>query len=280
MGLFIGITAIGKLCLKMVVTNNTCAHLLFPFQFFDFLFLYVFFNVRTVDGTVNSVTGTFIAQTCLLQLNIIARNSGITHAAMFQGLDPYISKIRGKRGVIKRFRVNSDPLYTLQFLARISLQYDLADGCAIILTPTMVSFFILRDGYFTLQGTGILLTACDLNQLWLRFFVLALIKPAASAIARKILIKDMRKTLLGKKTRHGVSKLAAEVVASSKLQVAGQSDGGEMDRKVQGKFKMVEEQLAVVREELSIKNMNFWYLARNLIVKAWPFYTAVVIFQV
>jgi len=108
--------------------------------------------------------------------------------------------------------------------------------------------------------------------------------PAASTIARQILIRDMRKTLLGKVTKHGVSKLAAEVIASSKLQVdGGKKVGGsfadETDAKLQSKFNMVEEQLAVVRRELSIKNMNYRHLTRVLLQRAWVFYLAVIVFQ-
>jgi hypothetical protein len=116
---------------------------------------------------------------------------------------------------------------------------------------------------------------------WLRFLLLILIKPAASTIARNMLKKDMRKTLLGKKTKFGVSKLAAEVVANSKINLAG-SDGHDVsttDAKLQEQFDMVQEQLEVVRKELSIRNMNYGYLAERLIGRAWFFFACVVAFQ-
>ena len=63
--LFITVTMLGKLSLTLVATKNACTHLLFPFQFFDFLFLYVFFSLRSIgDG----VTVGWVTQQCLLQL--------------------------------------------------------------------------------------------------------------------------------------------------------------------------------------------------------------------
>ena len=38
----------------------------------------------------------------------------------------------------------------LQFLARIAISYDLADLTAMFTVPAMVSFFVLRDGFFSL----------------------------------------------------------------------------------------------------------------------------------
>ena len=49
---------------------------------------------------------------------------------------------------------------TLQFLARLGIQYDLADVTSILLVPTIVSATVWRDGYFTMQGTGILVEHC------------------------------------------------------------------------------------------------------------------------
>ena len=120
-----------------------------------------------------------------------------------------------------------------------------------------------------------------LSQVWLRFLLLILIKPAASTIARNMLKRDMRKTLLGKKTKFGVSKLAAEVVANSRIKLAG-DDGHDVtttDAKLQERFDMVQEQLEVVRKELSIRNMNYGFLAERLIGRAWFFFACVVVFQ-
>ena len=108
----------------------------------------------------------------------------------------------------------SDPLYRLQYLARLAIQYDLADLTAMVVTPCAVSFFVWRDGWFTLQGSGILVRHCDVGRMWVRFATLLCIKPVASSIARWMLIRKMRSTLLGRRTVHGVS-----AVVSNYLQV-------------------------------------------------------------
>ena len=45
--IYLSVTAIGKETLSVVATTNAAHHLLFPFQLFDFLFLYAFFSLRT-----------------------------------------------------------------------------------------------------------------------------------------------------------------------------------------------------------------------------------------
>lgn len=50
--------------------------------------------------------------------------------------------------------VYTDPAIKLQFLARVAIQYDLADMVAIAVAPTIVSIFVWRDGLFTLQVCG------------------------------------------------------------------------------------------------------------------------------
>ena len=73
-------------------------------------------------------------------------------------------------------------------------------------------------------------------------------------------------------------------MANAKLQVKGDGGSelsiGRMDSKLEKKFNLVEEHLAVVRRELSIRNMHYRFLAKNLILRNWPFYTCVIIFQV
>ena len=57
------------------------------------------------------------------------------------------------------------------------MQLDLAQLYALILVPSVVSFIVWRDGYYTLQHTGILVQACDLPYVWARFAILLLVKP-------------------------------------------------------------------------------------------------------
>ena len=51
------------------------------------------------------------------------------------------------------------------------------------------------------------------------------------------------------------------------------------DQRIFGKFNLVEEQMKVVRSELSLGNLDYPILARKLIARAWPFYCCVVLFQ-
>ena len=74
-----------------------------------------------------------------------------------------------------------DPVYTLQSIARKAIQYDIAQLTSLILVPTVISFFIWRDGVFTLEGTGILVDACNLERIWLRFLVLLCLWPVGSS---------------------------------------------------------------------------------------------------
>jgi len=167
----------------------------------------------------------------------------------------------------------------LQYLARITIQYDLADLAALLLTPSIITLFVWRDGWFTLEGTGILVRPCDLDNLWIRFAILLCVKPAASLIARSWLRAKMRKTLLGKRTMHGTSQLAARIIASRKI-VAKDKDGNEVgsDVQLQREFNLVEEHLAAVREDLSLSGLDFNLLVRKQLRK-WKFYAAVMFIQ-
>ncbi len=78
---------------------------------------------------------------------------------------------------------SEDALFRLQFLARLAIQYDLADLTAMITVPSMVSFFVWRDGWFSLEGTGILVLPCELRWVWLYFALLFVIKPFSFNIA-------------------------------------------------------------------------------------------------
>jgi hypothetical protein len=172
-----------------------------------------------------------------------------------------------------------DPLLRLQYLARLSWQYDIADLTALICTPCIVSLVVWRDGLYTVDGTGILVRACDLRYVWLRFGVLLIIKPVASTVARMILKRAMRKTLLGKATLHGTSQLAARIMAEQRLGVIdGVSKVRSADDRVQSAFDFVEEELEAVRAELSLSGLNFGLL-RVKQMRKWRFFLAVVLLQ-
>jgi len=274
--IFILVTMLGKLSLTLVATKNCCVHLLFPFQFFDFLFLYVFFTIRAVD---KPITTTWVIQQVLLQVNIVMRNSGTTDALLKRKMGQCIARLLCASKRFNKVELYDDPIFRLQYLARITIQYDLADLTALILTPAIVSFFTWRDGFFTLEGTGILVRHCDLIQLWGRFGILLLVKPIAALLARVLLRRKMRKLLLGKPTIHGTSQLAAKIIASRKI-VAKTADGTSIgsDEDIQSRFGLAQEHLQIVQEDLSLSGLDFRYLRRKQLRK-WRFYTAVALIQ-
>ena len=75
--IFIVVTSVGKISLNLVASTNACPHLLFPFQFFDFVFLYSFFSLRSMN---TALTPMWVIQQCVLQITIIMRNSGTSEA--------------------------------------------------------------------------------------------------------------------------------------------------------------------------------------------------------
>jgi hypothetical protein len=89
------------------------------------------------------------------------------------------------------------------------VQYDIADGCS-FLVLLLIVIFAQRDGFFTLYGTGIYVSQCELPMLAQRFVLVFFIKFGFGLLARIWISKKMRRTLLGKPTIHGFSPLAAE----------------------------------------------------------------------
>jgi len=75
--------------------------------------------------------------------------------------------------------------------------------------PSMITFFVWRDGAFALAGTDIEVLPCELGNVWQHFGLLLIIKPFFSFfIARKILAQRMARMLLGLHTLHGRSTIA------------------------------------------------------------------------
>ena len=75
------------------------------------------------------------------------RNSGTTDAIVRRQAALWCRCILGP-GQLKKNDPNDDPLFRLQTLARLGIQYDLADRLAIVVTPSIISFFVLRDGWY------------------------------------------------------------------------------------------------------------------------------------
>ena len=71
----------------------------------------------------------------------------------------------------------NDPLLRSQYLARIDGSNDMADIAAIIVVPFVVKGFVWRDGYYSLEGTSIMVRSCDVRNVLIRFTALLIIKP-------------------------------------------------------------------------------------------------------
>ena len=206
------------------------------------------------------------------------RNSGTTDALTKKYMGSFFEFCSPSRKNLKVSDPTNDPLLRLQYLARIGWQYDLADVAALIVTPSIVSLFVWRDSFYSLDGTTILVRTCDLKNVWIRFIILLFIKPAASYFARSWIRIKMRRTLLGKKTMHGTSQLAAKIMAERKLVAGGGAKAG--DAKVEEAFAKVyvAEELLAVKDEVSLSGLNFKVL-RSRVMRKWKFYFCVVIFQ-
>jgi hypothetical protein len=183
---------------------NYAPHLLFPLHVFDFACYYATLGLRSYA----QLRWSWVPVTLLLQVNVVLKNSGTMHAVVV-GMYRLIFEGQWRAGQGKH---SEDPLLKLQFLARLAIQCDLADITAILTVPTVVSYFVWRDEWFSLQGTGILLLPCDLPTVWLHFGLLLVIKPFSFMIARRILERNMYVALLGRSTIHGTSTIAQELV--------------------------------------------------------------------
>jgi len=271
--LFTIVTGFGKSSLNLVASPNTCPHLLFPFQFFDACFNYSFFNMRTIDTALDS---SWIILQVVLQIYIVIRDSGTLEALLKKYLKNTFNLLTCQVATdkLKEFDPNEDPLIRLQFLARIGWQFSIADVAALIATPAMVTFLVWRNGYYSFQDTTILIRPCELHNVWIRFAILLFIKPAGTALARWWLRLKMRTTLLGKRTMHGTSRIAAKIIAERAMR-KGQ---GDIDDAVRANFDYKEEEMAAVKEEISISGLNFAVLRAKLMRK-WRFFLAVVVLQ-
>ena len=279
--LYMSVTAIGGQALNLVATRNGCVHLMFFFQFFDFFFVYVFFNTRSIEAD-GGITGIWILQQCLMQVIVFLRNSG-TFDAITRLVLRRLLAATGSQGTVQL--TLNDPVYRLQYLARMAIQFDLADWTAVLLTPSVVTFFVWRDGYFTLENTGIFVNGCLLRGLWIRFVLLLVFKQVGSTLGRMLMNRKMRKTLLGKKTIHGRSQvvikaLSAHKVSLKRATLGEESKGmlGKKEAKAQEDLGLTEEQRFAIGNELLMSAMNYKVLVRKQL-KHVKFYTMVTLLQ-
>ena len=183
--------------------------------------VYIFFNCRQSDELI---TMTFLLQQLFMQIVVFLRQSGTTDALIDQAMDnilfPLLHALKlseFKYNVVKQTDQLADPVYVLQSIARKSIQFDIAQVTALILTPIVISFFTWRDGVFTLEGTGILVHHCNLRLIWIRFLVLLCFYPIGSSLGRWLLEHKMRTTLLGKPTLHGTSRVIGKMRQEARI---------------------------------------------------------------
>ena len=163
-------------------------------------------------------------------------------------------------------------------------RYDLADWAALVLTPTVVTAFVWRDGSFSLEGTGILVRRCDLPHVWGRFVILLVLRPAASRLARFWLDRNMGRAMTGKPTLHGASPLGVEIFnAATQLHISSRAAFDDLVhtklRDVRTNLNLTDAEYRVVREELSLRNLEYRQLSYGMLRTHYRFYTAVIIFQ-
>jgi len=177
-----------------------------------------------------------------------------------------------------------DPIFLMQFLARLSIQYDLADLAAMLLTPCLVSAFAWRDGHFALQGTGVLVRPCDLPNVWTRFAVLLLIRPFFSYLARLLLDRSMGRTMICLPTVFGPSPLGLEIYhAATALNMTSRAA---FDHLINSKLRDVrvalnldDAEFRVVRDELCLRNLDYRQCSCEMLRRNYRFYTAVILFS-
>jgi len=213
MFIFYSVKFFAQSTLRLASIENAFAHLLFPFHFFELSFGYAFFALR--KSYVEDFRGSWFAITAAIATNQIMHNSGT-----YDGLITYAYQSFHRRSALRRGRKPpphpsgpDDALFRLQFYARLAIQYDIADVTAILVVPTCVTLFVVRDGSFVLEGTSVLVRPCDLFNMWMHFVVLLFaIKPCTALFARKILERNMARTLLGLNTLHGRSAIAPDLL--------------------------------------------------------------------
>ena len=158
---------------------------------------------------------------------------------------------------------NEDPVFRLQFLSTLAVQFDIAEISAMCLVPILVLLIQARDGFFTFQFTGLLVRPCENSALYYRWSIQLGINVLVRFVARRHLNRTARKTLLGKKTIHGISALCSRVVSGQKLISSSNVTpsaliSDEMAR--QWKARLSEHDYEQTRRELSLANLSNYHL--------------------
>lgn len=250
-----------KMVLSLMAMPKSFPQLLFPFQIFNSLFIYVFFSVNEFSA---SISGQWFLNIILVEINIILRNSG-TYLALFRiaemRLNAWVATLRHGQPI--KPGVRTDPLFLAIWTARLAVQTDISDLAGLLAVPVIVSWFVWRDGLFTIQATGILVTTCDLPNIWIRFCILFCIKPLSTVLARRILRYRIARLIKGLPTIFGLSPLLNKRSSSTVFEIhaALGLDNAQSD---------------VIGDEFAICNLRYAYLARKVVRRSWRFFTCCV----
>jgi len=218
----------------------------------------------------------------VMQIWLFLRNSGIVFAIQNKLLALILQRVAPPKDKGPRKKnPDEDPLLTLQYLAAFGIQYDFADLCALLLSLFMILFFIWRDGWFTLHGTGLLVKSEQMGTVVFRFVIIAILKLLAGFAARTFLMRSMRKTLLGQKTMHGRSDLAHEILASHAMVKGGNAAAraNKIHETHLRKNLSDEEHIKDVRRELSLKNLDYRVFSKRFLKRFGPFLMCCMAFE-
>lgn len=272
-----------KLSVRLVAAANTRPHFLYPLQFFEYCFVLVFYSLRTLQ---TGVTLTFVVSQVAVHLFLFLRDTQLIKCVAPAIVKPIqarcerLLKLNRNRN-LKEVDTDNDPLFTLQYAAALAMQYEFASTCAVITSVLLIAFFMWRDGFFTLQNSSLLVRTCDVPLVLARYGIILGCKMITNACTRCYLARVMRKTLLGKRTVHGESPLASEILASRALNKnLSVSEVGDQRMELHLSTKIKNQaQMAAVKKELSLKNLDYHAFYRRTVRRQLRFYMCTMLLQ-
>jgi len=234
-----------------------------------------------------AVSEQWIVLQLFMQASTIIVVSG-TSIALENGLKEYVLT---KAKMSKR-RLGSDPtqdpIFKLQFLAAMAVQYEIAIYCSVVMVPIIVTVFVWRDGVFTLEGLEeiVIVTRCDLDQMWLRYGILTAFQFGSLTLARTLLTRQMRRALLGLETFHGTSVLASEIHAARNVKkgmdaqmiINERLERSPLWRKALGTSSSAIDR-EDIRKELALSNLHHPTLYFRKLKRNWVFFICCLSFQ-
>ena len=174
-------------------------------------------------------------QQAFLQINIMMRNSGTTDALLRRHFGKLATMHPAPKQVPKgesRGRPALSSAIPRKDRRAVRSSRSHSDGC----DARDCLVYHLEGRPLCLGGlSASFVRSCDIGSMLRRFGFLLVVKPIASLLARMALKRAMRKTLLGKPTIHGVSPLAARLIAERRL-VKSKAGGVGSDEQLHKEF--------------------------------------------